>query len=120
MRKKFILLLMIVLLVVVSIAVGIFLFGDHDAKQPGVPTGLTATAMSSGRINLVWIKAEYVDTTYIERNLLSSWERGDGLLIYNETGISYQDSGLAQNTHYYYQAWGWNQTNNAYILFCCC
>ena len=63
----------------------------------------------------VWIKGEYVNTTYIERNLLSSWERGEGVLIYNETGISYQDSGLAQNTQYYYQAWGWNQTNNAVL-----
>ena len=114
MRKKVILLLMIVVLVVVSIAVGIFLFGYQGAQQPGVPTGFTATVMSSGRITLVWTKGEFVDTTYIERNLLSSWERGEGVLIYNETGISYQDSGLAQNTQYYYQAWGWNQTNNAY------
>ena len=79
--------------------------------QPGVPTDFTATTISKTRIDLAWVKGQYADTTYIERNLSSSWIRGEGTLIYNNTGTSYQDISCSENTHYYYQAWSWNQTD---------
>jgi hypothetical protein len=79
--------------------------------QPGVPTDFTATTISKTRIDLAWVKGQYADTTYIERNLSSSWIRGEGMLIYNYTGMSYQDISCLENTHYYYQAWSWNQTD---------
>jgi len=32
-------------------------------------------------------------------------------LIYNDTGTNYQDFSCSENTHYYYQAWSWSQTD---------
>ena len=78
---------------------------------PGVPTDFTATTISKNRIDLTWVKGSYADNTYIERNLSSSWSIGQGMLIYNGTGTSYQDTSCVENTHYYYQAWSWNQTD---------
>ena len=49
--------------------------------------------------------------TYIERNTSSVWARGDGTEIYNGTGTSYTDSGLNTSKLYYYQAWGWNNSD---------
>ena len=48
--------------------------------QPGIPTDFTATTISKTCINLSWVKGSYSDTTCIERNLSSSWIRGEGTL----------------------------------------
>ena len=79
--------------------------------QPDIPTNFTATTISQSRIDLAWVKGNYADTTYIERNQSSPWSIGQGTLIYNSTGTSYQDTMRIQNTYYYYQAWSWNQTD---------
>jgi hypothetical protein len=81
------------------------------ALLPGVPTNFTATTISKTRIDLTWMKGANADKTYIERNSLSSWTIGTGSFIYYNTGSSYSDIGLIENTHYYYQAWSWNQTD---------
>ena len=114
MRKKIIIAIIIIFMSIVSLVVYIFLFENIAPNLPGVPSDFTATVMSGIRIDLTWTKGDNVDTTYIERNSVSSWRRGEGILIYNDTGISHQDIGLSQNRHYYYQAWSWNQTNHVF------
>jgi len=58
-------------------------------------------------LNLTWIKGLGANNTYIERNTASSWSRGSGTLVYNDTGTYYNDTGLIMDTLYYYQAWGY-------------
>ena len=111
MRKKSIIL--IVILCIILLIVGIFLLNKLATKIPVVPKDFTATVIDRTRIKLNWTKGDNADTTYIERNLISSWIRGEGTLIYNDTGISYLDTVLPQN-RYYYQAWSWNQTNQVF------
>jgi serine protease len=79
--------------------------------KPSVPTNFTATAMNETFIELTWTKGQQADTTYIERNSVVIWNRGEGTLIYNETETGCGDWGLLENTHYYYQAWSWNQAD---------
>ena len=65
-------------------------------------------------LNLTWIKGLGANNTYIERNTASSWNRGSGTLVYNDTGTYYNDTGLIMDTLYYYQAWGYaNWTEDA-------
>ena len=92
----------------------VYNFTTHARYVPDPPIGFSATAMSRSRIDLAWTKAAKADTTYIERNLIASWNRGEGTLLYNNTGATYPDTGLLQNTHYYYQAWSWNETDHAF------
>jgi hypothetical protein len=110
-KKKIIIVLVIIILVL--IAVGIFLIEYEVPNRPSIPNNLTATTLSTTRIDLEWTKGENADTTYIERNLVSSWEMGEGILIYNDTGVSFIDLRLSENI-YYYQAWSWNQTNHIF------
>jgi len=62
------------------------------------------------QIDLTWTKADGTDTTFIERNTVDTWNRTDGTMIYNDSGVSFTDTGLNQNTHYYYKAWSFNAT----------
>jgi hypothetical protein len=112
MRKKII--IAIICICIVTLIVGIIYFQYLAPSGPGVPTDFTTSVMSRSRIDLTWTKGDNADTTYIERNSVSSWSRGKGTLIYNDTGVSYQDIGLFQSSHYYYQAWSWNQTDNTF------
>jgi len=45
---------------------------------------------------------------------INYWDIGDGTMIYNDTGITYDDTGLDSKTTYYYQAWAYNATENIY------
>jgi hypothetical protein len=92
----------------------VYNFTTRASYIPSPPSGFTATAISETQINLLWTKGAKADITYIERNVASSWNRGEGTLIYNNTGTSYPDSGLSQNTHYYYRAWSWNNTDHVF------
>jgi len=85
---------------------------DNTGVTPPYP--FNATVISSTQINLTWTKGNNADTTYIERNTVVSWNRGEGTLIYNGTGTGYSDTGLDANTTYYYQAWSYNATDNTY------
>jgi len=81
--------------------------------KPQPPASLTATAYNQTRIDLSWTKGDGANTTYIERNTTSSWARGAGTEIYNDSGTSYENTGLTENTTYYYQAWSYtNWTYN--------
>ncbi len=68
-------------------------------------------------LNLTWIKGMGANNTYIERNTVSSWDRGEGTTVYNDTGTTYNDTGLTMGSLYYYQAWGfanWSYNGTTY------
>ena len=75
--------------------------------KPNATTGFTARANSSTMIYLSWTNGTGANNTYIERNAVSSWVRGAGTLVYNGTGINYENTSLSANTTYYYQAWSY-------------
>jgi hypothetical protein len=112
MKKKIIIALLLSIIIIVT-AVGIFSLQQFTASTPAIPSDFTATEISSTRINLTWMKGKNADTTYIERNNVSAWRRGEGTPIYNDTGKHYQDI-VPHHSQYYYQAWSWNQTEHAY------
>ena len=81
---------------------------------PSAPTGFTASAVSTNEIDLVWTLGSNCDKTYIEWNSSSVWSLGEGTLLFNSTGTSTSHSGLNAHTMYYYQAWGWNETDGMF------
>jgi len=74
-------------------------------------TDFKAQTNSSTKIYLTWIKGTGANTTYIERNTTQNWTRGLGTMIYNDSGISHEDTGLKPGTAYYYQAWSFSKWN---------
>ncbi|KYK23902.1 hypothetical protein AYK21_01965 [Thermoplasmatales archaeon SG8-52-2] len=80
----------------------------------GAPSGFSATAVSTGQIDLVWSLGVNSDLTYVEWNSISSWSLGEGALLYNDSGTGVSHSGLDAHTTYYYQAWGWNETDKVF------
>jgi hypothetical protein len=73
--------------------------------KPNSPSSLTSQANSTSIIYLTWTNGSGANITYIERNTLGSWSRGQGTTIYNGSGTSYEDSGLQAGSTYYYRAW---------------
>ena len=78
------------------------------------PTGFTATAVATDQIDLVWSLGVNSDLTYVEWNSVSSWSLGEGSELYNDSGTGVSHSGLDAHTMYYYQAWGWNETDKVF------
>ena len=81
------------------------------------PISFTATAYSGTQINLTWTNYAKCENTYIEVNTSGGpvpWVWGSGIEIYNNTASNYEHTGLNYNTQYFYQAWGWNNTESAF------
>ncbi|MFH0931448.1 MAG: dockerin type I repeat-containing protein [Candidatus Zixiibacteriota bacterium] len=76
--------------------------------KPFLPTGLSAESISTSTISLLWNKHTSADKTIIERNDTLVWARGEGIVIYNDTGSNCKDTGLVPLTQYYYQAWSYS------------
>ncbi len=80
-----------------------------DTTAPTVPTGLTATAISSSQINLTW-------TASTDANVVSGYKiyRG-GVQVGTSGSASYSDTGLSANTVYTYtvSAYDGNSNNSA-------
>ena len=66
---------------------------------PDRPTGLSAAAVSTSRIDLSWTATVGADSYNIKRATLSG---GPYTTITNVAGLGYADSGLSANTTYYY------------------
>jgi hypothetical protein len=75
--------------------------------KPLTPTELTAQGIAWNKISLSWTKPLSADRIVIERDTLTTWARGGGIEVYNDTGTTCQDSGLLPLSHYYYQAWSY-------------
>lgn len=74
------------------------------------PDNLTATTISTSSINVSWVNTG--NSTWVERNTVSSWNKGEGTFLYNGTNTSFLDTGRKRYTVYYYQAWSWDQITN--------
>ncbi len=90
------------------------MFTTRGAFAPGAPSGFTASAVAIDQIDLVWSLGVNSDKTYVEWNSSSGWNLGEGTELYNDTGTSTSHSGLDAHTTYYYQAWGWNETDGVF------
>jgi hypothetical protein len=82
--------------------------------KPLPPTGLSPESVSTNTIKLDWNKPISADRTIIERNDTLVWVRGEGTVIYNDTGSNCKDTALAPLTQYYYQAWSYSEDGGLY------
>ncbi|OQW53311.1 MAG: hypothetical protein A4S09_07925 [Proteobacteria bacterium SG_bin7] len=77
-----------------------------DTEPPSMPTGLTATAISSSQINLSWMPS--TDNV----GVVSYSVYRNGLKITTVTGNSYSDNGLVASTSYIYAVAGHDAQEN--------
>ncbi|MBN1160819.1 MAG: LamG domain-containing protein, partial [Dehalococcoidales bacterium] len=78
----------------------------HFLTKPDGPTILTATANSTSRIDLTWVKGAGAQRTMIRRSTVAyPATYNDGDQVYYDTGTSFSDTGLTDNTTFYYRAW---------------
>jgi len=90
-------------------------FGAEETQiEP--PTNFKAHTWSSSQINLSWTKGLNTTHTHIQRKTGGyPSDINDGTTVYNDTGLNHADSGLpTPGLRYYYRAWGWNSSSNAY------
>ena len=85
--------------------------------HPMAPTVFTATPLDAQQIDLAWTKQTAMDKTLIRYKTGSNpTSVTDGTFLYNDTGSSTSQTGLAGGDHIYYSAWGWNDTAGYYSL----
>jgi chitodextrinase len=78
--------------------------GSGDAQPPTVPANLTATAVSSGQINLSWTAS--TDNVGVTKYLIEQCQGGGCttfVQIATATGTTYSNTGLAASTSYSYR-----------------
>jgi len=92
-----------------------FTFKTREKITPDTLDNFTASADGRFQMNLTWT-ADGGNRTYIEWNVTENWSRGVGTEIYNDTGTSYQHTGLDSGIKSFYQAWSYNETDNTYSL----
>lgn len=91
-----------------------YVFTTRQMHYPNPPTNIESQSVNRTSIRLFWVNDNSSDGTRIERHHISSWERGEGTLVYNTSGSSMVDESLLPNSTYYYQMWGWNQTDQIF------
>lgn len=89
-------------------------FSVRDIYRPTKPDSIIAETISSTEIELCWNNGLWSDETYIERNNVSEWEQGNGTAVYKDEDTVYLCPNLNPHTTYYFQAWSWNETDDAY------
>ena len=88
-----------------------FTFTTRESFTPLPPSNLCVEPVNRTAVQLDWAENTSSDATVIERNNVSTWNRGEGTLVYNGTDSTLTDTGLFPGTAYYYQAWSWNHTD---------
>ena len=74
--------------------------------KPDAPTALNALTYSSTSISLTWTVGTGADRTVILRKTTGyPANQYDGVEVYNNTGNSYNNTGLTEAQIYYYRAW---------------
>ena len=87
-------------------APGVSVTVSNDTVAPSVPTGLTATAVSSTQINLSWAASS--DNVAIAGYRVTR----NGSAIANPTATSYQNTGLSASTAYTYTVAAFDAAGN--------
>jgi len=84
------------------------------APPPGAPGSVTATAVSTSQINLSWAASAAPGVVYdVFRSTTAGFTPSSANLIATATGTSYSDTGLANNTTYYYVVEASNATGTS-------
>ena len=78
---------------------------------PDQITGLTASLVSSSRLDLAWTAA--TGTTYYD--IYRGTDSYNFAVVASTTGLTYSDTGLTPATKYYYQVKGHNDTGFGYF-----
>jgi hypothetical protein len=76
--------------------------------KPLAPTNFIPVTDGDKQINMTWTKGTGANYTYIERDTTANWSRGDGTMVYNNTGTIYNDTTPTNGT-YFYQAWSYSE-----------
>jgi fibronectin type 3 domain-containing protein len=74
-------------------------------EAPSAPTGVTATAISSSSITVMWNPVSNATEYYISRSTSAA---GTYTQVGTSTATSYTDTGLSASTTYYYQVTAYN------------
>ncbi|RLF57135.1 MAG: hypothetical protein DRN27_08340, partial [Thermoplasmata archaeon] len=93
-----------------------FVFTTRQKYIPDNPLVFNAESINRTDILLNWTKGSYSDSTVVERNTIPLWNKDEGEIVYNGSDITFVDNGLMPGNCYYYQAWGWNVSDNAISL----
>ena len=81
---------------------------------PAAPSGLTATAVSTGEIDLTWTNNAGSGTTFqVQRATNSAFTQNVSLVTIAAGATSCTNTGLAANTTYYYRAWATDSAGNS-------
>jgi hypothetical protein len=87
-------------------------FGDdmYFLTKPLQPTSLSATTYNETQINLTWTKGTGANNTVIVRKTQSyPTSITDGIICYNGSSTSFEDTGLDAGRTYYYRAWSYSE-----------
>jgi len=90
-------------------------FTTREKYIPIQPNNFSANSINRTQIYLNWTNSNRTDFSYIECNENSdSWNKSEGIFLYNNTGTSYSHSNISPGTTIYYQIWSWNNTDDAW------
>ncbi len=83
---------------------------------PDPPSSFIADASdTTDTISLSWTKGNKADYTLIQRKIGQyPSSRTDGTTIYNNTGVTFTNTSLSEDTSYYYRAWSYNTTGGTW------
>lgn len=95
-------------------------YEDIIPNSPSVFNSINKSG-TTDTISLTWIKGDYATHTRImyKKTYFPS-SITDGILAYNNTGTSYDLTGLDKNTIYFFSAWGYDGTywSTSYYITC--
>lgn len=80
--------------------------GGGDTTAPAAPSGLSATGVSSSRVDLNWADNSETDLAFYQvyRSTMPGFTPGSGTLVAsNVTASAFSDTGLSASTTYHYQ-----------------
>ena len=92
----------------VAIADGVKLIFVPPTSVPAAPSGLTASAVSSNQIDLAWTDNATNETAYIVASSTTAGGPYTNIAVLPLNSTSYNNTGLAPATTYYYVVWATN------------
>lgn len=95
---------------------GFFTLGGKSSHIVELPTSFAVSTMGNGSINISFAKGVNATNTYVEYNTVSSWDLGDGTMVYNDTGDYFVHNSLSCGIVYYYQGWSYNSSWNQFSI----